>query len=153
LSKEGMTEYRELGFEVIREPWNKYELPDGSTLKIKLVLTRVFRKVAKEEVSYEFDTQNITCLSFVPKEAKGEPTERGYTSEELSSSIIEDNVKYITRLEEWNEYILEDGTKLKLKLTVSKVSKTNKFDKRGEPIYIVEHAMLPHITPKKKSPF
>jgi len=43
--------------------------------------------------------------------------------------------------------------KLKLKLTVSKVSKTNKFNEWGEPIYKVELAMLPYITPKKKSPF
>lgn len=30
-------------FEVVREDWNEYRLADGSTLKVKLVLTGVMR--------------------------------------------------------------------------------------------------------------
>jgi hypothetical protein len=151
LSGKGKVMYEELEFEVIREPWNEYELPDHSILKTKHVLTRVFRKVTNGEVGYEFDTQSITRISFVPEEVKGKPAERDYAPEELRSSIIDEDVKYVTRLEEWNEYILDDGTKLKLKFTVSKVSKTDKFDRRGEPIYIVEYAMLARAIPRKKS--
>lgn len=53
--------------------------------------------------------------------------------------------------EEWNEYILEDGTRIRLKFTVVRISKTDKFDRRGESIYLVEHAVIPIITTPKKT--
>jgi len=38
-----MSERVELRFDVLREPWNEYELPNGSILRVKHILLRVFR--------------------------------------------------------------------------------------------------------------
>jgi len=146
-----MSEEVEYSFEVIREPWNIYELPDGTLLKVKHVLKRVFKRRDPEgKISWETDVQAIITLSHVPEKSKGPPSTTGYSHEQLLSQIVERDITYKTLSEEWNEYILEDGTKLRMKFTVARISKTDKFDRRGEPIYIVEHAMLPRIIPPRK---
>ena len=40
--------------------------------------------------------------------------------------------------EDWNEYSLKDGTKLKIKLVLVKVKRSNKYDQFGEPLYMVQ---------------
>jgi hypothetical protein len=69
---------------------------------------------------------------------------------ELQASIVNEDVRYTTIAEEWNEYLAEDGTKIRVKLTVVKVSRTNKRDVDGEPIYLVQTSLLPQIQPRKK---
>ncbi len=39
--------------------------------------------------------------------------------------------------EDWNEYVLEDGTKIKLKVVVSKIIRTDLIDNSGDPVYLV----------------
>lgn len=39
--------------------------------------------------------------------------------------------------EDWNEYEVEDGTKIKLKVIVGEIVRTNRFDHEGNPIYVV----------------
>jgi hypothetical protein len=54
--------------------------------------------------------------------------------------------------EEWNEYMLEDGTRVRIKSTLTKVSRTDKFNIKGEPIYLVEGSnMLEIKSPKRGS--
>ena len=136
----------ELRFDVIREPWNEYELPDGSILRVKHVLLRIFRIEEPEgRISWETDVRSNVVLSHVPEGSKGPPSSVTYSHEQLRSQIVEHDVDYKTLSEEWNEYVLEDGTKIRIKFTVTRISKTDKFDRRGEPIYVVEHAMIPRV--------
>jgi hypothetical protein len=115
------------------------------------VLTRVVRqKDAGGRMGYAFKGQNVVSISHFPKEFKGSPSSRIYTPEELQASIVNENVRYSTLVEEWNEYAAEDGANIRVKITVVKVSKTNKTDNEGEPIYIVKTSLLPQITPPKK---
>ncbi|MBW1936877.1 MAG: hypothetical protein ACTSP1_19470, partial [Candidatus Freyarchaeota archaeon] len=78
------------------------------------------------------------------------PSPRIYSPEELQASIIDDDVRYSTIVEEWNEYIAEDGASIRVKLVVVKVSRTDKTDRDGEPIYLVQTSVLPQILPPKK---
>ena len=39
--------------------------------------------------------------------------------------------------EEWNEYLLDDGTRLRVKLVVTKILRTNQIDPEGNPVYII----------------
>lgn len=138
-------------FDVLREPWNEYELPDGSILRVKHVLRRIFKVQNPDgSFSWETDIQAITALTHVPEESKGPPSDTTYSPEELRSQVIDPDVRYRTLPEEWNEYILEDGTRVRLKFTVARISKTDKYDRRGEPIYLVEHALLPRISPPRR---
>jgi len=142
-----------LDFDVIREPWNMYELRDGSILKTKHILTGV-RKYEKEggrRKGYDIRGQTINITHYVPEDMKGPPSEKPYTPEELKSSIVEEDMGYTTLMEEWNEYAIEDGAKIRIKHTVSRVSKTNKYNGDGEPIYLVEGDTLIKIKPPKRS--
>ncbi|MFA5361679.1 MAG: hypothetical protein WC335_00300 [Candidatus Omnitrophota bacterium] len=41
--------------------------------------------------------------------------------------------------EQWNQYLLDDGTMIKMKLVATKVLRVdNKYDKEGNPVYFVQ---------------
>jgi hypothetical protein len=87
----------ELDFEVIREPWNRYEFEDGVILKTKYVLTRVSKKVEKDgRTGYALTGQNIITISHVPINLLGPPSTQKYSQEELQASIMNEDVKYKT---------------------------------------------------------
>ncbi len=49
-----------------------------------------------------------------------------------------EDVAFNTILESWNEYKLEDGTEVRLKVIVKRVIRTQRRDANGEPIYVVQ---------------
>jgi len=63
------------------------------------------------------------------------------TPEELNNSIVQANMEFETIQEPWNEYTLKDGTIIKTKAQLTSVSKTNKFQHYGEPIYLILRAL------------
>lgn len=149
-----MAKETELDFEVLREPWNKYNLRDGSNIKSRYVMTKVKKRepTSKEDekTAYGIEGQNITITYNVPEELEGPPSKQRYGPRELSRSIVEDDVGYSTLSEEWNEYIVEDGTRIRVKDTIVKVSRTNKTDKNGDPIYLVQHSTLVDVRTRRK---
>ena len=48
------------------------------------------------------------------------------------------DVSYNTYNEAWNEYMLEDGTTLRLKVIVKRVVRTDAYNPDGTPVYIVQ---------------
>ncbi len=60
-------EAKEVEFQPISEGWNEYRLEDGSKLRIKLVVTRVFRLGEKDpltgEDQYVVRFQNVVSVS------------------------------------------------------------------------------------------
>lgn len=67
----------------------------------------------------------------------------------MNTSIVKDDVRYNTLSEEWNEYVLDDGARVRLKLTVTRIAKTDKYNREGEPILIVETGGMAQIRPPK----
>ena len=58
-----------------------------------------------------------------------------YGGEEVEAEPIEINQAN----EHWNQYLLDDGTALKMKLVATKVLRIqNKYDNEGIPIYLVQ---------------
>ena len=55
----------------------------------------------------------------------------------LQSSIVKD-VSFTIITQDWNEYVVDDGTTIKIKPLVVKIAKTSKFDSNGFPKYICE---------------
>jgi hypothetical protein len=48
-------------------------------------------------------------------------------------------IPFSPRKEEWNEYVLDDGNILQIKLVVTDVFRTNKIEKAtGQPIYLAK---------------
>jgi hypothetical protein len=82
ISPEDLAEAEDVDFVEEKEGWNVYRLSDGSTLKVKLVLTGV-KRLKKWNPDgtpiYVINSQNIVRVVNVPKELKAklkEPTFR-----------------------------------------------------------------------------
>ena len=53
--------------------------------------------------------------------------------------------------EKWNEYLLEDGTVLKMKLILKKILRVeNEFDAEGNPVYVMQTTNVTAVTSPKK---
>lgn len=139
----------DIDFDIMREPWNKYELGDGSILKTRYILTKIHKraKIGATTAGYGLDSQNVIVIFNIPPNLKGEPSKQAYGPKELETSIVQDDIRYTTISEEWNEYVAEDGTRIRLKSTVTKVSRTSKYDKNGDPRYLVQTSVLPQVKP------
>jgi len=78
ITPEDIAEGEDVDFEEVEERWNVYRLKDGTTLKVKLVLTGVKRlKKYNPDGSpiYVIQSQNIVRAVNIPKElyAKSRP--------------------------------------------------------------------------------
>ena len=143
----------ELDFEILREPWNKYSLKDGAYLKSRFILLKIKRRlvpatVTEKKTEYGFEGQNLNVIYNVPAELKGPLSNQQYSVQQLSEAK-KDEIAYDTLSEEWNEYVLEDGTTMRIKSTVSAVSRTDKVDKNGDPIYFVTNSQILGVKPRK----
>ena len=45
---------------------------------------------------------------------------------------------YNTITESWNEYLVEDGSTIRLKVVVKDIIRTDKFNPDGTPVYLVQ---------------
>ncbi|HEY0580272.1 MAG TPA: hypothetical protein VGC75_06155, partial [Candidatus Nitrosocosmicus sp.] len=84
--------------------------------------------------------------SFIFSEkSKSNPHTKLYTRQELETSYkIE--TPFNTISEKWNEYIISDeGTKLKLKSTVTQIQKSDIALQNGDPIYNVKIKILSKV--------
>ncbi|MCH7649440.1 MAG: hypothetical protein IIA83_12655 [Thaumarchaeota archaeon] len=136
---------KSIDFDVVREPWQKYELNDNTIIKTKFVLTKLFKKIKEDnKPAYTIDGQNITVV-LAPQEVKGQPDSKKYTPQEYQKSIIQEDVKYNTISDEWYEYIVDDGTRIRMKATITGIHKTDKFDTNGDRVYLINHNALLQI--------
>jgi hypothetical protein len=119
-----------LDFMVTREDWSRYDLSDNAILKVKVVLTRVY----KQQGQLYSDFQPIyTILT----NERGIPGSNISSLQELRSSIVRD-IHFTTITQDWNEYVVDDGTTIRIQPIVTKVVKTSKFDPKGFPVYLCD---------------
>ncbi len=126
-------------FTIQKEDWNVYRLSDGTILKLRQLLVKVRSEPTEMpgEATLQMDMSNLLMATFSPKELKGPPSSRQYSPQDLAASIVEKDIKHVPLREVTNEYSTSTGIKLLLQLASINVSKTDKFDATGEPIYVV----------------
>lgn len=136
-----------LDFKVMNEDWQLYELSDHSKLKIKLVLTQVWRGRTQVhpltgEPLYMWNTINAVSLLSFPEELRGQTTSATITPEMMAQNI-ERSVDYELsgRQDEWNVYNLSDNSVLRLRLNLSAVMRTKLRGLAGEPVYTIGTGM------------
>lgn len=132
-----------IDFKVIKEYWDSYLLSDDTKLKSRVVLTGVKKSKTNPSSEYEFDFQSIQSFVFSDK-AKGKPHSKIYSKEELESSPNKE-ITYSITSEKWNEYLLDDDTKVRLKNSVAGISKSDLFLQNGDPIYNVKIRVLSKV--------
>lgn len=138
-----------VNFKIKREDWNLYRIEDGSLLRGRIILSgvlgedlenvkeKVKKNNKKSEVKLTFRSNRIFAIES-PPESRGPPDFNRYTTKELRSFIIREDLDFETIKEIWNVYELENGIVLKLRLSPTSISKTSKFDSGGIPIYLID---------------
>lgn len=149
----------DLDFEVRQEVWNIYELEDGSTIRLRAVLIKVLksRKLpppppgappGAKGIGLNLSINNLLSVKS-PIRLKGKPTKP--IDPRQMPKLPKTEVKFNPFYEDWNIYLLKDGTELRVKINVSKIERVeDKYDKFGNPMYNVQS--VPAITaqaPKK----
>lgn len=70
----------EVGFEVTREGWSEYQIADGSVVKLKHVVSRIFKLLdpKKDDGSPWYVLEGTAILTTIPKERElAAPAEPG----------------------------------------------------------------------------
>ena len=127
-----------IDFKATHEDWSEYKLEDGAIFRARFVLIKVLDTGQYDEWGnpiYDINSTNAVGV-LVPENLRGEPSKKKYSLTELEESIVKEDMKFETIKEGWNTYELENGVKISVKLVLVSISRTNKFDSRGEPIYI-----------------
>lgn len=144
-----MVDIRSIDFEIIKEPWNKYQLVDNSILKTRTILKKIERVMEGEKISFTMDAQTLTVIYADPA-LKGTPNTRIISKDDIIKSIDKLDMRYDTLAQEFNEYLLDDGTKIKIFTNVTGVSRTTLKDAKGDPVYSVNSANTIEIKPSEQ---
>jgi len=140
--------YEYLEFETVREDWNEYMIEDGTLLRIKFVMIKILRR--KIPGGYDFRFNSNTVIGIHSPEIR-EPANGRYTPEELSKSIVKTDMNYKSLKEIWNRYIIKkDNSEIMVKIVITNIIKTNKYDEYGDPIYQIQTQPIFKMNPPKK---
>ena len=108
------------------------------------VPTSRLRKVMDEDLSVGERTYRLVVL--VPDEVAElkirTPDGRVVTGRKLNFRVVR---------EEWNEYELEDGTKLYVKLVLADVVRRNELNPFGEPVYQISSQNVVRVEVSKRA--
>lgn len=138
---------KDLDFKVLKEDWNIYESSDGGIIKVRFVLLRIIKTSEygpNGKPLYGFASQNV-IVSKSPINLMGRPTTPPPTQEQLASQEMTE-VDFTSKIENWNEYLVEDGTRIRIKLVVTKIRRTKIFDPMGYPVYNVIASTVTSVT-------
>jgi len=81
-------------------------------------------------------SNNVIAIE-APEALRGPPSEKDYSISELRSSIVDQDIVIQEGNETWSIYKLEDNGEIRVKNSPISVSRTNKYDRYGLPIYLV----------------
>ncbi len=62
-------------------------------------------------------------------------------------TIEAEDMEFTTGREDWNEYQVEDGHTVRIKLVVSSILRTADRDPQGNPVYIVQSTNIVKVLP------
>ena len=145
-----MSETRKyLDFEIVKEPWNKYNLRDGSKLKTRIMIKSAWTYEKDGKKNYSVDMQNFIVMMLDPS-LQGTKNQTKWTQEQIRKNIEVENSQYDTISYEANEYILDDSTRIIIHSNITKIARTKLYDPRGDRIYTVDSNASLTITPPKQ---
>lgn len=128
-----MVESRYADFKAIKEGWNEYKLEDGTTVKLRFILIKLINQPNGFAIS-----STIVPGVFPSPDLIGYPSLATYSPQELEKSIEKKDLQFESVKEDWNVYELKDRSKLSIKPILVSISRTNKHDQHGEPIYAIQ---------------
>jgi len=139
-------ELKELDFSVIKEDYSRYLLNDGTTIKVKILLRKVFASPINTPEGYPtetaFDAMNVV-VAMVPQNLKRQPSQ-----EPLNPQVDKgEEIKFIEQTVNIQEYVTDNGFRIFIRPIPTKVFRYDKYNAFGEPVYNV---ILQQITDMQK---
>jgi hypothetical protein len=129
-------EMQEVDFLVLSEDYSRFLLHDGTNLKAKIVLKKIFFAPIKTPEGYPlntaFDSINIV-VALVPQNLKRQPSNEPYNPQTDKGAEI----KFEEQDVKMQEYMTTNGFRLSIKPVLTKVFRYDKYTQLGEPIYNV----------------
>jgi hypothetical protein len=141
----------DLEFEVIKEVWNVYKIPqDDATLKFKVVVTKILKTNKLDELSglnaYVTGYQNILS---VKSSIKGQPSQKIPQTRDELENYQKHEVEYEELRTDWNQYKVfnTDSTVLyEIKPIITNVYRINGvYDAIGYPYYVVTSQIISRV--------
>lgn len=128
----------EIEFDVITEPWNVMKIDDGTNIKFKIVLIRVYKQGIDQLGNVNFGFQTGAVLGAKPPD------------ELIGKKDIEkiEDIGFSVTEEKWSEYKLKTSETLLIKPVPQQVNRSNMLDPLGQPFYAVN--LQPVAKIKKK---
>jgi hypothetical protein len=141
------TEYAEVDFEVVKEPWTRYKLDDGTLLRIRTAVAKIFESKKIGDLGYPNMgvAYGFVLSTMVPEGLRGPESKEPLKlpddiDKEVSSKLL---------VESEQEYLTADKYILTLKPVLTKVVRTKKFNALEERIY---QTNIQNIVNIKKAP-
>lgn len=126
---------KELDFFVIKEDYSRFLLNDGTTMKVKIVIRKIFSSPLNTPEGYPtdlaFDGFNL-AVALVPRNIKREPTE---PFDPLNDKG--DEIQFTEQRINEQEYMTDDNLRISIRPILTKVFKYKKYNAFGEPVYTV----------------
>ncbi len=138
-----------LDFEIVKEPWNKYGLRDGSKLKTRVILESAWYFEKDGKKNYSVNIKMVTVM-LCDVSLQGEKNQTKWTEEDLIKNIEVENSQYDTISYEVNEYILDDNTRVLIHSTLGGISRTKVYNADGDRIYNINAQASIQVTLPKQ---
>jgi hypothetical protein len=137
-------ELTEVDFSVIKEDYSRFILDDGTIIKAKIVVRKIFTSIQISPEGYPmqtaFDVIHI-AVAKVPEKLKKEPSPQPVISQneigEEIGSIKEEIIE--------QQYDTENGFRITIKPILTKVFRYDKYDMFGDPMYNVSLQQITNI--------
>jgi hypothetical protein len=142
-------EFVEVSFEPLEEKWNTYVLEDGTVIRARSILVKVF--APRNAYRYLSTGSSIKLKTFpvfavtAPPTLRGKPSIEPPTLEELQNPAkFGEAVKIMHHDEQFNVYkIVSTGEVFKTKMVASDLAiRLRRYDEEGQPLYVVNHAVV-----------
>lgn len=128
----------EIDFEVVKEDFTRYQLVDGTLLKIKICVIKILESIDRgigDYPTFALCTSNV-LNALVPERLKAQPSTPPSTEDKV------DEINFATTEEAWQEYKTVDGFLVRVRPVVTKVFKHGKYNVLGEPVYSTPNIQL-----------
>lgn len=135
-----------LEYEAINEPWNVYKLKDGSTLRVRIIVSGILKE---SDNSVAFQVKEVYNVIPNPKYL-GVPSPPLKLGEKIEDYVEEEDIMIIDKTENWNTYrVPSENLLVSVRGELVLISRTSRHDERGIPAYLVNIQLL--FKPKKKA--
>lgn len=130
-------------FEIENEGWSIYRVEDETIIKLRIFLSAVSKARPDpnnpDNIGYELSLSPVNTVAIPDPKNRGNPTPGSFTPRQLQESIVKEDMTFTAIQEPWNVYRFKDGTRLSIRIQAVKISKTDKYDAKGIPVYFINH--------------